>query len=188
MADVAFVFLLLLYAAMVLGMLVGAVLAPFVLVAEVGRRAFVAWQAHKRIARPTPANRAVTTRELKEQYAIGTLSMTGLEERVAEVLRADSHFELSSVLDDLPRSAARAHRVVVFDVCAGVALLLVEHSTMGRVAAVLLALGAFVVIPRRGAVLYAFFSGVAVFAAPLAALPLGASAWLRWREERALDA
>jgi hypothetical protein len=180
--SVAIALMLLLYGTVALTMAVAIVVTPLYLVFELGR--YLRGLAKRRVAvaRPTLAERDRATLELREQYAVGTLTMRGLEERVAEVLHAESHLEVASVFDDLPRRRFTLRGAAAFDVCAGVALLLVAHSTFALAVGALLSLGALV--PLRGrAPVYAFLAGVALLALPLASVPLTASAVCRWLDE-----
>jgi hypothetical protein len=183
-AGLLFVFVVVLYMLMGLGTLIGFALAPIVLAALGVRHVVGLVRARRATAHPTLTGRADATRELREQYANGTLSIVGLEERVGHVLAAESHFEVAGVLEDLPRTMPAPPRAVIFDVSAGVVLLLVEGSIVGRLAGVLIVLGALVPAPRRRAIVYAFFAGLAVLAAPLVAVPLAVSAGIRWFDER----
>jgi Domain of unknown function (DUF1707) len=135
-------------------------------------------KAYRRRLRPL---RGRAAEELREQYAAGVLTLAGLEERLETTLRATSHFEVESVLADLP-PRRRPSRVAVFDAVAGVALLLVFHAAAARAAGAALALGALAPPLRWRALVTAFLAGAALLAAPLAALPLAASAAWRWAD------
>jgi len=128
--------------------------------------------------RPGPA-RGRAAEELREQYAAGVLTLAGLEERLDVTLRAASHFEVDSVLADLP-PRRRPSRVAVFEAAAGVLLLLVCHAAAARAAGAALVLGAVAPPLRWRPLATAFLAGAALIAAPFAALPLAASAGWRW--------
>ena len=132
--------------------------------------------AYRRRRKPTVGRAA---EELREQYAAGMLTLVGLEERLETALGATSHFEVESVLADLP-PRRRPSRVAVFEAVAGVALLLLLHAAVARAAGAALALGAVAPPLRWRPLLTAFLAGIALLAAPLAAVPLAASAGWRW--------
>jgi len=100
-------------------------------------------------------------------------------ERLDVTLRATSQFELDNVLVDLP-PRRRPSRVAVFEAAAGVFLLLAFSAAAARAAGAALALGAVAPPLRWRPLATAFLAGVALVAAPLAALPLVASAGWRW--------
>jgi len=100
-------------------------------------------------------------------------------ERLDVTLRATSQFELDNVLADLP-PRRRPSRVAVFEAAAGVFLLLAFSAAAPRAAGAALALGAVAPPLRWRPLATAFLAGVALVAAPLAALPLVASAGWRW--------
>jgi len=182
-ADIGIVIMLMLYGTMALTALLAMVLAPFYILFELGRYGAGFLRKRVAVARATAAERDRATVELREQYAAGKLTMLGLEERLTDVLRAESHLEVTSVLDDLPRPRWTPRGAVAFDVCAGVALLLVDRATFALAIGALLSLGALVSV--RGRVpAYAFLAGVALFVSPPAAVALTASAIRRWVDER----
>lgn len=161
--EIAFVF-------MYFMAVVGAVVAtPVWLAVELSR-------VYRRRRRPT---RGRAAEELREQYAAGVLTLAGLEERLDTTLRATSHFELDSVLDDLP-PRRRPSRVAIFEAGAGVFLLLAFSAAAARVAGAALALGAVAPPLRWRPLVTAFLAGIVLLAAPLAAVPLAASAGWRW--------
>jgi hypothetical protein len=169
---------------MALGLLIAVAATPLYL-------AFEGAKALRRLARTHSSNREPMSRgraraelELREQYASGYLSLVGLEERLSEVLRAGEHFELDSVLEDLPPRPVARQRVAIFEAVAGIGLLLVLHSTAGRAAGAALALGSVIPPARWRVVLLAFLAGIAVVAAPLAAAPLAVGAGWRWLDGR----
>jgi hypothetical protein len=130
--------------------------------------------------RPLAESRGATALELREQYADGVLSLVGLEERLEETLRARSHFELDGVLADLPaRPRPRLPRVALFEAAAGVVVLLLSTAAFARAAGAALVLGAVAPPLRWRPLAAAFLAGLALLLAPLAAVPLGASA--AWR-------
>jgi Domain of unknown function (DUF1707) len=133
-------------------------------------------RAYRRRLRPA---RGRAAEELREQYAAGVLTLAGLEDRLETTLRATTHFEVENVLADLP-ARRRPSRVAVFEAAAGVAVLLLLHAAAARAAGAALALGAVAPPLRWRPLLTAFLAGVALLAAPLAALPLAASAGWRW--------
>ncbi len=183
MTSVAIALMLLLYGTIAFSILVGMVFAPVYILYELGRYGTGLVKKRAAVARATHNERDRATVELREQFATETLTMRGLEERVDEVLRAESHFEVTRALHDLPRQRSMLRGAAAFDVCAGVALLLVDHSVFALAIGALLSLGALV--PLRGrAPVYAFLAGVALLAAPLASVPLAASAARRWLDER----
>jgi hypothetical protein len=141
----------------------------------IGFEVVKAVQGLRRSGRP----RGRAAEELREQYAAGVLTLAGLEERLDLTLRATSHFEVENVLADLP-PRRRPSRVAVFDAAAGVVLLLASHAVAARAAGAALALGAVAPPLRWRPLATAFLAGVALLAAPLAALPLAASAGWRW--------
>jgi hypothetical protein len=132
--------------------------------------------AYRRRRKPTVGRAA---EELREQYAAGMLTLLGLEERLETALGATSHFEVASVLADLP-PRRRPSRVAVFEAVAGVAVLLLFHAAFARAVGAALALGALAPPLRWRPLLTAFVAGVALLAVPLAAVPLVASAGWRW--------
>ena len=137
-------------------------------------------KAYRRRLRPTVGRAA---EELREQYAAGVLTLAGLEDRLETTLRATSHFEVESVLADLP-PRRRPSRVAVFEAVAGVALLLLFQAAVARAIGAALALGAVAPPLRWRPLLTAFLAGIALLAAPLAAVPLAASAGWRWASRR----
>jgi len=127
--------------------------------------------------RTPPVGRAAE--ELREQYAAGMLTLVGLEERLEAALGATSHFEIDNVLADLP-PRRRPSRVALFEAAAGVAVLLLFPAAAARAVGAMLALGAVAPPLRWRPLLTAFLAGIALLAAPLAAVPLAASAGWRW--------
>jgi len=136
-------------------------------------------KALKALRRRPGIARARAGEELREQYAAGVLTLAGLEERLDVTLRATSQFELDNVLAD-PPPRRRPSRVAVFEAAAGVFLLLAFSAAAARAAGAALALGAVAPPLRWRPLATAFLAGVALVAAPLAALPLVASAGWRW--------
>jgi Domain of unknown function (DUF1707) len=157
-------------------------------VAVIGTPVYLAVEAvrllrgRRRPRRPPTRERARVQDELKEQYARGMLTLAGLEERVDIALRTESQLELASVLDDLPPARPRVSLVALFDALGGIVVLLAVHAAVGRLAGAALAVGAVFPALRWRVVAYAFLAGVALLAAPVAAVPLAASAVWRWRE------
>lgn len=130
--------------------------------------------------RTLEARRRGAERELREQYAAGVLTLAGLEERVGTTMSATSHFELDSVLADLPPRRRPPVPVAVFETVAGVGLLLVLHGLAARGAGAALVLGALVPPRRWRPFASAFLAGLAALVAPLAAVALAVSAIWRY--------
>ena len=149
---------------------------------EEGRAAMT--RRRNRQVRPPTRERARIEAELREQYASGMLTLVGLEERLEETLRARSHLELEHVLDDLPPPRPQVDRVSVCEACAGALVLLFAQAPLGKLAGVALTMGAVLPAVRWRPVLYAFLAGLALLVAPLAAVPLAASAGWRWFQAR----
>lgn len=140
---------------------IGVPLYALLVVWEVGRAAV------RRCRRPS--QRALTVRDrtraeaaLREQYAAGTLSLAGFEERIEDLLRARGTGDLGAVVGDLPGRSTGVDRITVALVAVGLALTL-SGSVPAHVAGVSTATAAF--LPRRWWVvtMLAFASGCLLF-------------------------
>lgn len=169
---------LIVYATVGICVLGGVVAVPVFLAIEVAKA------VKPLVRRPRPLTRERAQAELREQYASGVLTLVGLEERLDETLRARSHLELEHVLEDLPARPPELPRAARIEILAALAIVLCFHSLAARTAGVALGVGAALPYTRWRAVGYAFLAGLALLAAPLAAIPLGLCAAWHWREER----
>jgi hypothetical protein len=173
--GIAYGVVIVLYALIWIGAASLVAAAPFYL----GFRAWRAVSARLGSRRASPGRRLDVERELREQYAAGHLTLAGLEARLDETFRAGSRLEVGNALRDLPRRPPRLPRVAVFEAAAGVVVLLVSQAALARAAGAGLVLGAVAPPLRWRPLLAAFAAGVVLVVAPLAAVPLGASA--AWR-------
>ena len=95
-----------------------------------------------------------------------------------------NHVGMAVVLDDLPARPPELPRAARFEVLAALAIVLVFHSLVARIAGVALGIGAVVPDARWRPLGYAFLAGLALLSAPFVALPVAVCAAYRWRFER----
>lgn len=183
MIGIAALVAMLLYAAIVVAGIAIVAATPFYLLYE-ATKGVHALRTRRQRRRPDTRAVARAEAELREQYASGMLTLVGLEERFESLQHASSHLEVASLLDDLPPVRPRISRPAACELVGGVVVLLLLHGAAARALGAVLVLGSLVPPARWRVVAAAFLAGVALLAAPLAALPLGIGAGLRFLDDR----